>query len=51
MRGADDRLAGVHHGRQMPNGNDFGKAKQYGKFTVALGLPEDASPIMHNRNC
>jgi len=36
---------------QMPNGNDFGKAKQYGKFTVALGLPEDASPIMHNRNC
>jgi hypothetical protein len=36
---------------QMPNGNTFGKDKQYGKPTVALGLLEDASPIMHNRNC
>ena len=36
---------------QMPNGNDFGKEKQYGTFTEALGLPEDASPIMRNPSC
>lgn len=33
---------------QMPNGNAFGKDKQYGNFTTALGLPEDAGPIMGN---
>jgi hypothetical protein len=36
---------------QMTNGKTFGKDKQYGKFTVALGLPEDASPIMTNPAC
>jgi hypothetical protein len=36
---------------QMPNGNDFGKDKQYGKFTEALGLPELAGPIMPNPKC
>jgi hypothetical protein len=36
---------------QMRGGDNFGKAKQYSKFTVALGLPEDASPIMANPNC
>ncbi len=36
---------------QMSNGNSFGKDKQYGKFTTALGLPEDASPVMRNPNC
>ena len=36
---------------QMPNGNNFGKQKQYGKFTVALGLAELASPIRPNPNC
>ena len=36
---------------QMRGGNNFGREKQYGKFTVKLGLPEDASPIMPNPNC
>ena len=36
---------------QMPNGNDFGKDAQYGKFTTALGLPELAGPIMRNPSC
>jgi len=36
---------------QMPNGNDFGKEKQYGTFTAALGLPELAGPIMPNPSC
>ena len=36
---------------QMPNGNSFGKQKQYGKFTEALGLAELASPIRPNPNC
>jgi hypothetical protein len=36
---------------QMPNGNDFGKDKQYGTFTAALGIPELAGPIMPNPNC
>jgi hypothetical protein len=36
---------------QMRNGNTFGGDKQYGTFTTALGLAEDASPIMHNPNC
>ena len=36
---------------QMPNGNSFGKAKQYGKFTTALGLAEFASRIRPNPNC
>ena len=36
---------------QMPNGNDFGKEKQYGTFTTALGLAELAGPIMPNPNC
>ncbi|MGN6166956.1 MAG: hypothetical protein ACTHQQ_02120 [Solirubrobacteraceae bacterium] len=33
---------------QMQNGNTFGEDKQYGKFTTALGLAEDAGPIMRN---
>ena len=36
---------------QMRNGNSFGKDRQYGTFTQALGLPEDAGPIRHNPNC
>jgi hypothetical protein len=36
---------------QMRNGNTFGEDAQYGTFTTALGLAEDASPIMHNPNC
>jgi hypothetical protein len=36
---------------QMRNGRTFGGARQYGKFTVALGLPEDASAIMPNPRC
>jgi hypothetical protein len=36
---------------QMRNGRTFGGDKQYGTFTVALGLPEDASAIMPNPNC
>jgi hypothetical protein len=36
---------------QMRNGNTFGRDKQYGKFTTALGLPEDASAIMPNPAC
>jgi hypothetical protein len=36
---------------QMPNGNDFGRDEQYGKFTDALGLAELAGPIMPNPNC
>jgi hypothetical protein len=36
---------------QMGNGNSFGKDKQYGTFTSALGLPEDAGPIRPNPNC
>jgi hypothetical protein len=36
---------------QMTNGNTFGGDKQYGSFTTALGLAEDASPIMRNRRC
>jgi hypothetical protein len=36
---------------QMPNGNAFGQDKQYGQSTVALGLLEDAGPIMRNPNC
>jgi hypothetical protein len=36
---------------QLTNGNTFGKDKQYGHFTTALGLPEDAGPIMANPNC
>jgi hypothetical protein len=36
---------------QMPNGNTFGKDKQYGRYTDALGLPEDAGPVMPNPDC
>jgi hypothetical protein len=36
---------------QMTNGNTFGGDEQYGSFTTALGLAEDASPIMRNRRC
>jgi len=36
---------------QMTNGNSFGREKQYGEPTDALGLLEDASPIMRNPNC
>jgi hypothetical protein len=36
---------------QMRNGNSFGKDKQYGTFTTALGLAEDASKVMHNPDC
>jgi hypothetical protein len=36
---------------QMPNGDNFGGDKQYGEPTDALGLLEDASPIMRNPNC
>jgi hypothetical protein len=36
---------------QMGNGDSFGKDKQYGTFTSALGLAEDAGPIMPNPNC
>ena len=36
---------------QMTNGNTFGKDKQYGKPTDALGLLEDAGPIMPNPAC
>jgi hypothetical protein len=36
---------------QMPNGSSFGKEKQCGKFTTALGLAELASPIRPNPNC
>ncbi len=36
---------------QMTNGNTFGKDKQYGKPTDALGLLEDAGPIIRNPNC
>jgi hypothetical protein len=36
---------------QMPNGKNFGKEKQYGTFTTALGLAELASPIMSNPTC
>jgi len=36
---------------QMANGNAFGKDKQYGKPTAALGLLEDAGPIMPNPDC
>jgi hypothetical protein len=36
---------------QMPNGNDFGKDKQYGTFTDTLGLAELAGPIMPNPTC
>ena len=35
----------------MPNGNNFGKDKQYGTFTEALGLSELAGPIMPNPKC
>ncbi|MBV9822935.1 MAG: hypothetical protein JO144_11910 [Actinobacteria bacterium] len=33
---------------QLHNGNTFGGDKQYGTFTTALGLAEDAGPIMRN---
>ena len=36
---------------QMPNGSNFGKDKQYGTFTEALGLSELAGPIMPNPKC
>lgn len=36
---------------QMTNGNTFGGDRQYGSFTTALGLAEDAGPIMRNRRC
>jgi hypothetical protein len=36
---------------QMTNGNTFGKDKQYGKATDALGLTEDAGPIMRYPGC
>jgi hypothetical protein len=36
---------------QMRNGDSFGKDKQYGTFTSALGLAEDAGPITPNPNC
>ena len=36
---------------QMLNGNTFGGDEQYGTFTTALGLAEDASPITRNPNC
>jgi hypothetical protein len=36
---------------QMTNGNTFGGDQQYGTFTTALGLAEDAGPITHNRTC
>lgn len=36
---------------QMRNGKTFGGDKQYGTFTTALGLAEDASPIRPNPNC
>jgi hypothetical protein len=35
----------------MANGNTFGGDQQYGSFTTALGLAEDASPIVPNRRC
>lgn len=36
---------------QMQNGNTFGADHQYGSFTTALGLAEDAGPIMRNPDC
>lgn len=36
---------------QMPNGDSFGREKQYGKFTTALGLAEFASRIRPNPKC
>jgi hypothetical protein len=36
---------------QMTNGNTFGGDQQYGSFTTALGLAEDASPIIRNHRC
>jgi hypothetical protein len=36
---------------QMTNGKTFGGAKQYGTFTDALGLAENASPIRPNPHC
>jgi hypothetical protein len=36
---------------QMTNGNSFGRVKQYGEPTDALGLLEVASPIMRNPSC
>lgn len=36
---------------QMRNGSSFGGDKQYGTFTNALGLAENASPIRPNPNC
>jgi hypothetical protein len=36
---------------QLTNGNTFGGDKQYGKPTEALGLLEDAGPIMPNPHC
>jgi hypothetical protein len=36
---------------QMTNGNTFGGDEQYGTFTTALGLAEDAGPIIRNRQC
>jgi hypothetical protein len=35
----------------MSNGSSFGRDRQYGRFTVALGLPEDAGPVMPNPAC
>jgi hypothetical protein len=36
---------------QMRNGKTFGEDQQYGTFTDALGLAENASPIRPNPNC
>lgn len=36
---------------QMTNGSTFGKDKQYGKPTDALGLLEDAGPVIRNPEC
>jgi hypothetical protein len=36
---------------RMSNGDNFGRDKQYGNFTVATGLAEDASAIIRNPNC
>jgi hypothetical protein len=36
---------------RVPNGNAVGQDKQYGQPAVALGLLEDAGPIMRNPNC
>jgi hypothetical protein len=35
----------------MQNGKTFSGDQQYGTFTTALGLAEDASPIRPNPNC